>query len=132
MDPHRHQRVSEALREELEEIINYELTDPRIGSVTVTDVHLAKDYRRAVIRLALEGDAAGQKATLAALDHAKSFIRNQLTERIELYRSPEMEFTADLSAELAAKASKVLKRLRKGRVKDDLPQTVSPEKNPEK
>ncbi len=117
MDPHRHQRVTETLREELEEILNYELTDPRIGGVSVTDVHVASDYRKAVIRLALKGSAAEQQSTLDGINHAKSFIKNQLADRLDLYRTPELEFTADLSADLAAKASKVLKRIRRGRPK---------------
>lgn len=119
MDPHRHQRVTETLREELEEILNYELTDPRIGGVSVTDVHVASDYRKAVVRLALEGSAAEQERTMAGINHAKPFIKNQLADRIQLYRTPELEFTADLSADLAAKASKVLKRIRRGRPKDE-------------
>ena len=38
MDSHRSERVSEALREELGELIAYELSDPRIGEAVVTEV----------------------------------------------------------------------------------------------
>ena len=47
MDSHRTERVSEALREELGEIIAYELSDPRIGDATVTEVLLSPDMRHA-------------------------------------------------------------------------------------
>lgn len=118
MDPHRHTRVSESLREELEELLNYEMADPRIGGVSVTEVHVATDYRRAVVRLALQGTKAEQDQTLKAINHAKPFIKSQLADRLQLYKTPDLEFSADLSADLAAKAPKLLKRLRKGRPKD--------------
>jgi len=37
LDPHRNERVSEGLREELDELINYELTDPRVGPAAVSE-----------------------------------------------------------------------------------------------
>ena len=55
MDPYRHERISESIREELDELIAYEMSDPRVGSATVTEVLISKDYRKAVVRLALVG-----------------------------------------------------------------------------
>lgn len=118
MDPHRNERLAESLREELEELINYELSDPRIGTVSVTEVHPSPDHRHAHVHLALKGSVEEQKATLEALSHARQFLRHQLTERLGMFRTPELEFQADLPAELAAKAPQLLKRLRRGRVRD--------------
>jgi ribosome-binding factor A len=118
LDPHRHTRVSESIREEIEEMINYELADPRIGGVAVTTAHVSPDYRRAVIMLALKGTPAEQTQTLEAVKHAKEFLKHQLTDRLQLYTTPELYFEADLAPSLAAKAPKVLKRLRRGRAKD--------------
>lgn len=118
MDPHRHERVSESIREELDELIGYELTDPRVGSATVTEVHISPDYKHAHIRLALLGDAAERQSTLEALEHAKSYLRNQLMERLQLFKTPELHFAADLPAEIGAKAPQLLKRIRRGRPKE--------------
>ena len=82
--------MSESIREELEELIGYELADPRIGGVNVTEVHLSPDFRHAHIRLLLGGSADEQSATLEALEHAKQFLRHQLAERLELFRTPEL------------------------------------------
>lgn len=117
VDPHRHERVSESIREELDELISYELTDPRVGPATVTEVHMSPDYRHAHVRLALQGDAAEQRSTLEALEHAKSYLRNQLTERLQLFKTPELHFDADMPAEIGAKAPQLLKRIRRGRPK---------------
>jgi ribosome-binding factor A len=118
LDPHRAERVSESIREELEELIGYEMSDPRVGSATVTQVHLSPDFRHAHVSLALNGSEAEQVATLDALNHAKQFLRHQLAERLQLFRTPDLHFEAALPASLGAKASQVLKRIKRGRPRE--------------
>ena len=48
MDPRRSERIAETIREELEEILNYELSDPRIRSARVTEVLWVKISRTAL------------------------------------------------------------------------------------
>lgn len=122
MDTHRSKRVSEALREELGELIAYELTDPRIGDATVTEVLVSPDMRHAQIRLHLSPDVAAQRDTIKALDGARHFLRRQLAERLSLYRVPELHFEADV-ANGASRMEYLLKRVRRGRPRDDEPKT---------
>ena len=61
MDPRRSERLSEALREELEELISYELTDPRIDVMGVAEVLITPDGKHARVRLILNGDRAWQE-----------------------------------------------------------------------
>jgi ribosome-binding factor A len=118
LDPHRNERVSESIREELDELIGYELSDPRVGGATVTEVLLSPDMKHAHIRLSLTGTPEEQAATLDAIVHARQFLRHQLTERLQMFRTPDLHFEADLPAELAAKAPQILKRIRRGRPKE--------------
>ncbi|MEP6961212.1 MAG: 30S ribosome-binding factor RbfA [Acidobacteriota bacterium] len=127
MDPHRHDRVTEGIREELEELINYELTDPRITSVTIPVVHVSPDYRHALIMLAATGTPAEQAQTLEAVEHAKQYLKHQLTDRLQLFKTPDLRFEAALAADLAAKAPKILRRMKRGRTKAE-----SAEKSPQK
>ena len=46
---HHRGRVGEALREEIETLVEGELADPRIGLVSVTSVHVADDGRSAEV-----------------------------------------------------------------------------------
>ena len=119
MDPHRSERVAQSIRDELNELIGYELGDPRVGSVTVSAVHLSPGLRHVHVSLNLEGTAEEQAATLEALDHAKQFLRHQLSERLQLFKSPELHFGAALPAALGAKATQILKRIRSGRPRDE-------------
>ena len=95
MDTHRAQRVSEALREELGEIISYELSDPRIGDATVTEVLVSPDMRHAQVRLHLNDGDGASGATIEALNHAKPFLKRKLAERLNLFRLPELHFESD-------------------------------------
>lgn len=106
------------MREELNELIAYELSDPRIGEASVTEVLISPDFRRAYVRMALSGPPEEQTATLEALLHAKPFLKHQLSERLQLHRMPDLHFEAALPAQLAAKAAQVLKRIRRGRPKE--------------
>ena len=92
MDPHRNERVSESLREELEELINYELSDPRVGPATITEVHLSPDFRHANGESGAFRHAGRASRHVAALEHAKQFLRHQLAERLQLYKTPELQF----------------------------------------
>jgi ribosome-binding factor A len=119
LDPHRSQRVSESIREELDELIGYEMSDPRVGTAIVSEVHLSPDFRRALITLVLTGTAEEQAATIEALNHAKQFLRHQLAERLQLFHTPDLRFEPALAADLSAKAGQILKRIRRGRPRDE-------------
>jgi|YelNatPaOPRAMG01_1025707.scaffolds.fasta_scaffold03309_11 ribosome-binding factor A len=118
MDPHRIQRVAEAMREELDEIINYELSDPRITDVAVMDVHLAANSHMAHITVQLPADAEAGRAALEALRGASGFIRRQLAERIDLFRVPELRFEVGVAMD-PVRLRRILRRVRKGRPRDE-------------
>ena len=115
MDPHRAERVSESIREELEELIGYEMSDPRVGPATVSEVLLSPDLRRAHVRLLLSGSPEEQAQTLDAITHAKQFLRHQLAERLQLFHTPDLYFEPALPVELGAKVPQILKRIKRGR-----------------
>jgi ribosome-binding factor A len=127
MDPHRTERLAEALREELAELIAYEMSDPRVLDVTVSEVITSPDKRHAQVRIGLPGGADAKDA-LAALEHARGFLRLQLTERLQTYRIPELHFEPDVSVTLGPRMETLLKRVRKGRPRDSGPESSEPGK----
>ncbi len=70
MDERRSLRVSEAVREELSEMIGFETADPRLLTVDVIDVHVSPDGKHATVKVGLRGTEKEQKQSLAALEHA--------------------------------------------------------------
>ncbi len=117
MDEHRAQRVSEAIREELAEIIGYEMSDPRLAAVDVTEVLVTPDMRHARIRISVDGDEQECQEALQALAGARRLLRRELAGRVRLFRIPELHFETDLAGAGPARVEQLLKRVRKDRPK---------------
>jgi ribosome-binding factor A len=113
MDQHRAERVSETVREELAEIIGFELEDPRLAIVDVNDVQVAPDLRHAHVRVALSGNEREQRAALQALDHARHYLRNELARRLNLRKVPELHFGTSPGPEVTGRVELLLKRAKK-------------------
>jgi ribosome-binding factor A len=115
MDERRTARVSEAIREELLEILGFELADPRVAGVEISAVNVSPDSRHADVKIVVRGTEKEQKQAIAALDHAAGFLRHELAARLDLRRTPELQFTADLHPGAAERVEILLKRAGKRR-----------------
>ena len=85
-------RLGEALRKEIETLVEGELADPRIGLVSVSSVELAADSRSAHVVVEVDGTDEEAERSLEGLDAAKAYIRHELVERLQLRRPPELFF----------------------------------------
>lgn len=126
MDPHRSERLAEALREELSELIGYEMSDPRVMGVVVSNVVTSPDKRHAQVSIGIT-DGSDPKEAIRALDHARHFLRRELAQRLETYRIPELHFETDVSVALGGRMEQILKRLRRGRPRDETPPQSYPD-----
>lgn len=106
-------RLGEALREELETMVEGELADPRIGLVRVTGVHLAEDGRSAQILVDCDGDDNEAERSIQGLEAAKAYIRHELAERLRLRRAPELLFRLDRSEREKARVEQLLERAKR-------------------
>jgi len=116
MDQHRSQRVSQAVREELSEIIGFELSDPRLASVDVTDVTISPDSRHAIVKVSLGGGGPEQRQAEEALEHARHYLRHELARRLNLRKVPELHFEPDHWPDAESRVELLLKRAKKKRV----------------
>jgi ribosome-binding factor A len=119
MDERRIRRVSEAVREELIQLIGFEMSDPRLLNVDVTLVNVSPDGRHAHVLVGLRGDEKVQKESLAGLDHAKHYLRHELARRLSLRRVPELHFEPDAGLEVENRIERLLHRARKTRGQDE-------------
>ena len=115
MDVRRILRVSEAVKEELSEIVAFELDDPRLLDVDVTDVQVSPDSRHAAIKVALRGDQKQRNQAMAALDHASGYLRRELASRLQLRHVPELHFEPDKNPDVESRVDFLLRRARKSR-----------------
>jgi len=111
-------RIGQLVMRELAKMIQHEVSDPRVGLVTVSHVDVTADMRYAKVYVTrLEGVDSEQdiKECLAGLSRASGFLRRNLAGRVELRNIPELRFYYDKSLEhgfhmdkLIAKANKDL------------------------
>jgi ribosome-binding factor A len=106
-------RLSEAIREEIETILEGELADPRIGLASVSSVLMAQDARSARVMVTVAGDDSDAERTLEGLAAAKNYVRHEIAERLRLRRPPELYFQIDRSDELEGRVDQLLAREKK-------------------
>src|SRR4051794_21456357 len=81
------ERLGEALREEIDTIVEGELADPRIGLATVTSVEMAADGRSARVLVSVIGNEEECERSMEGLVAASAYIRREVADRLHLRRS---------------------------------------------
>ena len=115
----RPERLAEALREEIGEVVGFELDDPRVEMVTVTDVKVSDDLRDAKVYVLIEGSEDEIKAALKALQNAAPFVRQQVAMNLSMRFAPHLYFVRDTAEENASRVSSILNELTsKGEIKE--------------
>ena len=108
---HRTERLADTLREEISQIVNFELEDPRLAAVSVTEVKLSDNARAARIFVTVSGDEAEHKRALAGLRHATPYIRKQLGLSLNHPRIPELNFVRDRIEEEGERVDQLLQQI---------------------
>ncbi len=109
----RTERLDELLREEISAIIAREITDPRIGFVTVTKVDVDREISHANVWVSVIGDPTTRKESIRALGRAMPFVRHRLGH-LRLKRIPELHLREDDSAERGTRVLQILDDLEHG------------------
>jgi len=108
----RAQRIADRIRQELSVLLLYDISDPRLVGVTVTDVTVDREMAFASIYVsALEGSQRAEEI-LEGLEHAQGFIRRELAQKIDLRSFPNLRFHWDPTAERADHIEKLLASLK--------------------
>ncbi len=97
---HRIERVNSLIRQEISELLQRQVKDPRLSSlVTVTGVSTSPDLRYAKVFVSRIGSKEEKQETLSVLAAASGFFRNELAKRLRLRHIPELSFQWDVSIE---------------------------------
>ena len=110
---YRTERIAETLREEIAQIVGFELEDPRLTMVTVTEVRVADDLRDASVYVTVQGDEDEHQKALKALEHAAPYVRKQLGFSMNLRHTPVLHFVRDTVEEKAERVDTLLQEIGK-------------------
>jgi ribosome-binding factor A len=101
-------RVNEVLREVIGAAISADLSDPRIGFVTVTSVETSPDLRTARVYVSVLGDEEAREATLEGLRASHGVIQSRIAAETRLKRTPTLTFRYDETVEPGMRISRLL------------------------
>ncbi|MDP6142438.1 MAG: 30S ribosome-binding factor RbfA [Dehalococcoidales bacterium] len=97
------ERVNHLIRQEISELLQRQIKDPRLDSfVTVTEVSTSSDLRSAKVFVSCIGSEAKKEETLRVLTVASGYFRGELAKRLRLRRVPEIDFQWDNSIQQGA------------------------------
>jgi ribosome-binding factor A len=101
-------RINEVLREVVGAAISTELSDPRIGFVTVTSVETSPDLRTAKVFVSVLGSEAEREATLVGLRSSHGVIQSRIAAETRMKRTPTLTFHYDATIEQGMRISRLL------------------------
>jgi ribosome-binding factor A len=106
---YRIERLNSLLRQEISDLVQRQVKDPRLGSfISVTAVEISSDMRHAKVFVSRLGTDNEKRETLSALASASGFIRHELSERLKIRRIPELSFKLDDTIEKADRVLRII------------------------
>ena len=112
----RTERVAEAIKRLVSEIIHGQLRDPRTaGFITITKVEVTADLRLAKVYYSVLGDEKKKKLIARGLSSAKSFMRKHIADRLGMRYATNITFRLDESGEHRECIDEILNKLEKER-----------------
>ena len=111
MQGKRSERVAALIKQELGSVLLREIKDPRIGFVTVTDVHVSDDLKYARVFYTVLGDSQKQEETAKGLEQARGFLQRDLAHTLKLRFTPHLSFLTDSSLEEGMKIDGIIRKI---------------------
>ena len=104
-------RLESIIRKDVSDIVQFDLKDPKVGFVTITDVGVSNDHSYAKVYCQFLGKEERAEAGLKALNRAKGFIRSELSQRLDIRRTPELTFVKDETEEKGRRIDEIIEEI---------------------
>ncbi len=107
----RARRIALRIQEILAELLQREVSDPRLKNLTVTGVEVDRELAYATIYVSGLEAGQDQDAVMQALAGARGFLRSELAGQIQLRSFPQLRFQWDTAAERGARIEELLRQI---------------------
>jgi len=104
-------KVSELFKREISQIIQRDLSNPRVGFTTVTHVEISADLKHALVRVSIMGDEKQRRTTMNELNKAAGFIQHLLGQRVTIRTMPRLQFKLDRSLDAVYRVEELLNEI---------------------
>lgn len=110
----RSQRIAQRIQEDLAELIQREVSDPRLQMLTITGVDVDRELAYATVYISSLEAADQKEEVLRALRGARGFLRRALAAQIPLRTFPQLRFRWDPTPARGARIDELLRGLNAG------------------
>ena len=107
----RSERIAQRIKEELSEMVLFEITDPRLSGIFITHIRVDRELAFASVFVSCLEGAEREKEILSGLEHASGYLRRQLARQIQLRSFPKLKFFWDPIPENAERMDKLIDSL---------------------
>lgn len=107
----RAERIADHIKDEVSQLLSFEVKDPAVGLLTVTHVKMTGDMGLAHVYYTLAGDEVEKRKTERALDRATAFVRRRLAENMNMRRAPDIRFHYDDNVERQQRVETLLRQI---------------------
>jgi ribosome-binding factor A len=104
-------RLDSQILQELMQLLQREMKDPRLGFATITRVETARDLGHARVFVSVYGSEEERERSMTALRDAAPWLRRQLAARLTLRTVPELSLRRDDSIEAGDRVLKLLREI---------------------
>jgi len=103
-------KISSRIKFLVTSIIQREISDPRVGFVTILRVEPTADIKEVKIYFSVLGDDAVKIRTLRALDQASGFIQKELGKNLSTKNTPHLTFVLDDTHDKQSRVEKLIEK----------------------
>jgi len=107
----RQKKIADQIKNQIGQIIDRKLKDPRKGMITITHVKVTGDLRIANVYFTTLGDEEQRKKSQQTLESANHYLRNELSPFLKMRFTPELRFFYDESLDYSEHINKLIKQI---------------------
>ncbi|MCH7694923.1 MAG: 30S ribosome-binding factor RbfA [Proteobacteria bacterium] len=115
----RSRRVADLVQKELAGLIQRQITDPRLGMITIASADISPDLKNAKVYVTSLGGEANVEELVETLNDMAGHFRYELAQVLSLRVVPKLKFVFDSSIERGSRLSALIDSLNKDSVEDE-------------
>ena len=108
----RTERVAHLIQREIGDVILKELTDVRIGFVTISRVEVTTDMAFAKVHVSIMGTDKQKRDSMAGLGHSASYLRTHLAKVMKMRTVPRLQFVEDKNLDHGLRINEILNEIK--------------------
>ncbi len=123
--PLRMKRINDRIKQVLSVLLISKIDDPRLNGVSVTDVKVDRELDFANIYVSSLDGAKSSREVIAALNHARGYLKYEIAQEVDLRVMPRLRFFWDPTPEKADRIDSLLAQLhQEGEKMDDTDELI--------